>query len=141
MTNLVAWAKPVHCTYLVGWQSFAEQVDGRHLATEHSLLVQLWRRSDIALVERLQHSLSDVQLVTFYTLTYRLREGLVGSPNFTCKLTEAIDLSLYLHLALTDWAKWLIKSMYTYWAFIYITRLELYVFTNQIQSWSLTFNC
>lgn len=44
----------MHRTNLVGGQGLAEQVNRRHLAAEHTFLVQLRRRSYVALVEGLE---------------------------------------------------------------------------------------
>lgn len=47
----------MHGTYLLGGQRLAEQIDRRHLAAKHSLLVQLGRCTDIALIEGLQEGM------------------------------------------------------------------------------------
>ena len=53
-TYLVAGSEPVHGADLVRREGLAEEIDGRHLAAEHALLVHLRSGADVATVERLQ---------------------------------------------------------------------------------------
>ena len=44
----------MHGANLLGGQRLTEQINGRHLAAEDSLLVQLWRGSNVTLIKGLQ---------------------------------------------------------------------------------------
>ena len=55
ITYLVASAEPVHGADLVRSECLAEEVDGRHLAAEHALLVHLRSGADVAPIERLEN--------------------------------------------------------------------------------------
>lgn len=50
---LITRSQTMHCTYLLCAQGFTEQVDCRHLATEHSFLIQLWCGTDETFIKRL----------------------------------------------------------------------------------------
>lgn len=46
----------MHGADLVRGERLSEQIDGGHLSAEHSLFIQLRRRTDVAFVERLETS-------------------------------------------------------------------------------------
>ena len=68
---LVSWSQPVHGADLVRREGLAEEVDGRHLAAEHALLVHVGGGADVALVERLEKN-------SRYTLTLRFNTAYVA---------------------------------------------------------------
>lgn len=61
-THFISGPQPMHGTYLMRRQCFAEQIYCRRLPTEHTLFVQFGSRADVTLVEWL-NCISNSKLV------------------------------------------------------------------------------
>ena len=74
---LVPWSQAMHGTHLVRAQGFTEQVNGRHLTSKHSLLIDVRRGADVTLVKWLQTT--QIQKAAFDAFPFFKKRDIITS--------------------------------------------------------------